>query len=184
MFHVVVISHFVTCLLLNVTVLNMFSATNRNDIVFTIKTNDPTKNPHQVHFLKAREDVTVDCSCKQFSAIGWLCFHALKVLTMQNETKIPQKYINKRWAKGIKQPGWNKVYQGKSITQGENVVNEENDEALPWRRLMSRKFYELLTSCSSNHDARRLVKTLVLKLFVSVLIIYNCLNSVKQEWLF
>ena len=80
---------------------------------------------------------------------------------MQNETKIPQKYINKRWAKGIKQPGWNKVYQGKSITQKENVDNDENDEALPWRRLMSRKFYEMLTSCSSNHDARRLVKTLV-----------------------
>ena len=77
---------------------------------------------------------------------------------MQNETNIPEKYINKRWTKGIKEPGWNKVYKGKSITQGETVANEENDEALPWRRLMSRKFYDLLTSCSSNHDARRSVK--------------------------
>ncbi|KAF8016194.1 hypothetical protein BT93_H1645 [Corymbia citriodora subsp. variegata] len=49
-------------------------------------------------------DFSVSCECKSFESKGWLCRHALKVLSENiSVTSIPSAYILKRWTKCAKQ---------------------------------------------------------------------------------
>ncbi|KAK9268942.1 hypothetical protein L1049_000708 [Liquidambar formosana] len=47
-------------------------------------------------------DCTVMCSCKMFESMGLLCRHALRVINVNNITKIPAQFILKRWTKSAK----------------------------------------------------------------------------------
>ncbi|XP_056173440.1 protein FAR1-RELATED SEQUENCE 5-like [Syzygium oleosum] len=61
-------------------------------------------------------DSSVSCDCKLFELKGWLCRHALKVLSQKSSiTGIPSAYILKRWTKGAK----------------EGIVNDEPREMAP-----------------------------------------------------
>ncbi|KAI3940961.1 hypothetical protein MKW92_033439 [Papaver armeniacum] len=44
----------------------------------------------------------LSCSCRRFEFAGFLCSHALKVLSIHNIKSIPNQYILKRWTKDVK----------------------------------------------------------------------------------
>ncbi|XP_026459696.1 protein FAR1-RELATED SEQUENCE 1-like [Papaver somniferum] len=44
----------------------------------------------------------LSCSCRRFEFAGFLCSHALKVLSIHNIKSIPTQYILKRWTKDVK----------------------------------------------------------------------------------
>ncbi|KAK9672514.1 hypothetical protein RND81_12G105300 [Saponaria officinalis] len=53
-----------------------------------------------VIFDKAKSFIC--CTCKMFETEGILCRHTLKILSLQNFTKISESYILKRWTKEAK----------------------------------------------------------------------------------
>lgn len=55
---------------------------------------------HTVHYDSSVGSVM--CSCKRYEFSGFLCSHALKVLSSRNILKIPAAYILKRWTKHAK----------------------------------------------------------------------------------
>ncbi|KAF7848065.1 hypothetical protein BT93_L2326 [Corymbia citriodora subsp. variegata] len=62
---------------------------------------ESSERKHIMHFCL--NDSTISCSCKLFEMQGWLCRHALCVLTnVAKVTNIPSKYILKRWTKVAK----------------------------------------------------------------------------------
>jgi len=52
------------------------------------------RNEHIVKFSTLEGHVK--CSCKKFEFIGILCYHALKILDINNIKKIPEQYILNR----------------------------------------------------------------------------------------
>ena len=55
---------------------------------------------HIVNFNK--EEGIVEYSCKMFTEVEILCFHCLRVLYVYCVEHVPDRYIIKRWCKGIK----------------------------------------------------------------------------------
>ncbi|KAL2901865.1 Protein FAR1-RELATED SEQUENCE 3, partial [Bienertia sinuspersici] len=52
---------------------------------------------HMICFNK--DDMTIKCTCKQFTETRILCAHALRVYHVNNVHSIPTKYIVRRWSK-------------------------------------------------------------------------------------
>ncbi|KAF8034768.1 hypothetical protein BT93_C0933 [Corymbia citriodora subsp. variegata] len=68
---------------------------------FTLKSRG-IEGEHVVKFNPV--DYSISCECKLFETKGWLCRHALKVLSENISIKsIPPAYILKRWTKDAKQ---------------------------------------------------------------------------------
>jgi len=68
---------------------------------FTLKSRR-SQREHIVKFDPA--DCSIFCECKLFESKGWLCHHALKVLSENMSIKcIPAAYVLKRWTKGAKE---------------------------------------------------------------------------------
>ncbi|KAJ8424952.1 hypothetical protein Cgig2_018759 [Carnegiea gigantea] len=61
---------------------------------------EPYEFRHIVNFNK--EEGVVECSCKMFTEVGILCYHCLRVLHACCVEHVPNRYIIKRWCKGIK----------------------------------------------------------------------------------
>ncbi|XP_056698096.1 protein FAR1-RELATED SEQUENCE 5-like [Spinacia oleracea] len=94
------------------------------------------------------ESQTVSCTCKNFEASGWLCYHCIRILHLHSVNRIPEKYIKKRWTKSAKSSVWNKL---------ENEKPEEV-QYTPWRQTMARKYYNLILKSQSNEETRTLME--------------------------
>ncbi|XP_056688065.1 protein FAR1-RELATED SEQUENCE 11-like [Spinacia oleracea] len=55
------------------------------------------------------ESQIVSCTCKNFEASGWLCYHYIRILHLHSVNRIPEQYIKKRWTKSAKSSVWNKL---------------------------------------------------------------------------
>ena len=94
------------------------------------------------------ESQTVSCTCKNFEASGWLCYHCIRILHLHSVNRIPEQYIKKRWTKSAKSSVWNKL---------ENEKPEEV-QYTPWRQTMARKYYNLILKSQSNEETRTLME--------------------------
>ncbi|XP_056686011.1 protein FAR1-RELATED SEQUENCE 5-like [Spinacia oleracea] len=94
------------------------------------------------------ESQTVSCTCKNFEASGWLCYHCIRILHLHSVNRIPEQYIKKRWRKSSKSSVWNKL---------ENE-NPEEVQYTPWRQTMARKYYNLILKSQSNEETRTLME--------------------------
>ncbi|XP_056688482.1 protein FAR1-RELATED SEQUENCE 5-like [Spinacia oleracea] len=94
------------------------------------------------------ESQTVSCTCKNFEASGWLCYHCIRILHLHSVNRIPEQYIKKRWTKSAKSSVWNKL---------ENEKPEEVQHT-PWRQTMARKYYNLILKSQSNEETRTLME--------------------------
>ncbi|XP_021770695.1 protein FAR1-RELATED SEQUENCE 1-like [Chenopodium quinoa] len=90
----------------------------------------------------------VKCTCKNFEASGWLCYHCIRILHLHSVMRIPDQYIKKRWTKFAKSSIW------------ERRDNEEPKQLqyTPWRQTMARKFYNLILKSQLNEEARTLIE--------------------------
>ncbi|XP_056697531.1 protein FAR-RED IMPAIRED RESPONSE 1-like [Spinacia oleracea] len=94
------------------------------------------------------ESQTVSCTCKNFEASGWLCYHCIRILHLHPVNRILEQYIKKRWTKSAKSSVWNKL---------ENEKPEEV-QYTPWRQTMARKYYNLILKSQSNEETRTLME--------------------------
>ncbi|XP_056695127.1 protein FAR1-RELATED SEQUENCE 5-like [Spinacia oleracea] len=94
------------------------------------------------------ESQTVSCTCKNFEASGWLCYHCIRILHLHLVNQIPKQYIKKRWTNSGKSSVWNKL---------ENE-NPEEVQYTPWRQTMARKYYNLVLKSQSNEETRTLME--------------------------
>lgn len=67
------------------------------------------------------ETTSVSCTCKNFEASGWLCYHSLRILHYHSIQTVPEQYIKKRWTKYAKTEVWDrlvcrKLFICKSVT--------------------------------------------------------------------
>ncbi|KAL3745549.1 hypothetical protein ACJRO7_014632 [Eucalyptus globulus] len=110
---------------------------------------------HIVHF--SRSDSTIFCSCKLFEMQGWLCRHALYILTnVANVTSIPSQYILKMWTKVAKQ----EIYCEDVAQSSHDAVKSKT---LRLKRLMQLAFSVM--NDSVNHDVtEELATTALLRL--------------------
>ena len=76
---------------------------------------------------------TSTCSCGQFSRIGILCAHALKVLDLMNIKSLPTQYVLKRWTREARS-GTIHDSKGRDI-----IDNPKLDEMIHYKN-MSGKF--------------------------------------------
>ena len=79
---------------------------------------------------------TVTCSCEQFSSIGILCGHALKVLDIMNVKLLPAHYVLKHWTREARH-GTIQDTQGRSITENPKL------DAMRRYKILSYKFFNL-----------------------------------------
>ncbi|XP_021773571.1 protein FAR-RED IMPAIRED RESPONSE 1-like [Chenopodium quinoa] len=90
----------------------------------------------------------VKCTCKNFEASGWLCYHYIRILHLHSVMRIPDQYIKKRWTKFAKS----------SIWEGQDNEEPEQNQYAPWRQTMARKFYNLILKSQLNEEARTLIE--------------------------
>lgn len=114
-----------------------------------------SERKHIVHFSPS--DSTIFCSCKLFEMQGWLCRHALYILTnVAIITSIPSQYILKRWTKVAKQ----RIYCEDVAQSSHHAVNSKT---LRLKRLMQLAFSVM--NDSANHDVtEELATTALLRL--------------------
>ncbi|KAF8020194.1 hypothetical protein BT93_G0786 [Corymbia citriodora subsp. variegata] len=111
-----------------------------------------SERKHIVHFCPS--DSTISCSCKLFEMQGWLCRHALCVLTnVAKVTNIPTKYILKRWTKVAKQGTY-----CEDIAQSSH--HAVKSKTLRLKRLMQLAF-NVMNDCA-NHDVTEELATTTL----------------------
>ncbi|XP_026385057.1 protein FAR1-RELATED SEQUENCE 9-like [Papaver somniferum] len=94
-------------------------------------------------------DNNVSCSCRKFEFAGYLCSHALKVLSEKNIKIIPTQYILKRWTKDVKSG---------SITGGSNSVgtNDRKVDTVRLYRELCRLHIQLATRASESEEAHKI----------------------------
>ena len=63
-----------------------------------------------VTYLDLQGDISVNCSCKNFEASGWLCFHCLRILHNHSISKNSEKYISPCWTKHAKKEVWERMF--------------------------------------------------------------------------
>ncbi|XP_048136611.1 protein FAR-RED IMPAIRED RESPONSE 1-like [Rhodamnia argentea] len=101
-----------------------------------------SERKHIVHFFPS--DSTITCSCKLFEMQGWLCRHALCILThVVNVTCIPSQYILKRWTKAAKD-----ISLCDDVR--ENFHDAMKSKTLRLKRLMQLSFSVM--NIGANHD--------------------------------
>ncbi|XP_020415571.1 protein FAR1-RELATED SEQUENCE 1-like [Prunus persica] len=67
-----------------------------DDLVYTVVLHGNLKERR----VRKQKDGDVSCSCRLFEMKGFLCSHALKILTnYMNVKEIPNQYILKRWTR-------------------------------------------------------------------------------------
>ena len=93
---------------------------------------------------------TSTCSCGQFSRIGILCGHALKVLDLMNIKSLPPQYVLKRWTREARS-GTVQDNQGRDI-----IENPKLDDMLRYK-YMVHKFCNLAYRAASQPKCTLLV---------------------------
>uniref|UniRef100_A0A803KXH2 SWIM-type domain-containing protein n=2 Tax=Chenopodium quinoa TaxID=63459 RepID=A0A803KXH2_CHEQI len=123
------------------TTVQILGRTEENIILYEVSLEEKPWSSQQVSYI--HESQTIWCTCKNFEASGWLCYHCLRILHLHSITRIPEKYISKRWTKLAKTEVWNRM--------------ENKDPKLPytpWRHTMMRKYYNLILKSQENEKAR------------------------------
>ena len=120
---------------------------------------DQVGTAHMYHvWLEGREETKqtvsfdcntnqIDCSCKNFEEVGWLCYHSLRVLMQHSVTNIPEPYIKKRWTKLAKEEIWNQ-------RKDQNV----QEEYTPWRTTMASKAYNLILKSQHLKETKTIIE--------------------------
>ncbi len=89
---------------------------------------------------------TVDCSCKFFSQQGFLCAHAIRILDLKGEEKIPEQYILKRWSKNAR------TYSNELMGRSDG---QERLQRFCWRTNTARECYNLFARCMNDPAERK-----------------------------
>ncbi|XP_010686164.3 protein FAR1-RELATED SEQUENCE 5-like [Beta vulgaris subsp. vulgaris] len=95
---------------------------------------------------------TIECSCKNFQEVGWLCYHCFRVFFIHSVNRIPDKYIYKRWTKLAKAEYWKR--REETTTKSE----AQQQKYMPWRTVMARKSYNLILKSQAYQETRRLLE--------------------------
>ncbi|KAK9726864.1 hypothetical protein RND81_05G242200 [Saponaria officinalis] len=107
--------------------------------------------PNDAHILTFDDNnVTIDCTCRNYQEAGLLCFHSIRVLHLHSVSKIPEKYICTRWTKYAKYEVWKRAEQV-------NAVHGEDNAKKNWRCSILRKFHNLITKYLDHKAARELL---------------------------
>jgi zinc finger SWIM domain-containing protein 3 len=93
---------------------------------------------------------SVICTCSQFSRIGILCGHALKVLDSMNIKTLPTQYILKRWTREARH-GTIQDNHGRNITENPML------DSMLRSRLLSHKFHSLTDQVAGSLDCCLLI---------------------------
>ncbi|KAL8515749.1 hypothetical protein ACS0TY_014436 [Phlomoides rotata] len=105
---------------------------------------------HRVLFDSTKK--LMSCTCKKFDECGFLCRHCVRVLNINNVSKIPQQYIMKRWTKIAKSEIWDKF---NTKVEG---TSDNPPSSIPWRHDMAHKYYNILLECQDDQEARKILE--------------------------
>ncbi|MBA0816319.1 hypothetical protein Gohar_000997, partial [Gossypium harknessii] len=75
-------------------------AQNGTNYTFEVMMDEKSSRVRIVHFNTAT--IEIHCTCKKFAFCGYLCSHALRILSVKNVKKISNRYISRRWTKDAK----------------------------------------------------------------------------------
>ena len=118
--------------------------------------------------------IEVNCTCKHFESVGWLCKHCLRVLDKNSIEKIPDQYILQRWTRSSKEKVWDRVL-------ATNSSNKNASECIAWRQLMNSNFNELVLKSEGNMEARRILEAGYQRDLLAVRNIINNMEMPRQE---
>uniref|UniRef100_A0A803NBS5 SWIM-type domain-containing protein n=1 Tax=Chenopodium quinoa TaxID=63459 RepID=A0A803NBS5_CHEQI len=65
---------------------------NEECLLYQVTLEDKPWSAHQVNYIQ--ESQTVWCTCKNFEASGWLCYHCIRILHLHSVTRIPDNQEN------------------------------------------------------------------------------------------
>ncbi|KAJ8451299.1 hypothetical protein Cgig2_014071 [Carnegiea gigantea] len=99
---------------------------------------------HIVNFNK--EEGVVECSCKMFTEVGIWCSHCLRVLHACCVEHVADRYIMKRWCKGIK--------DSHNFELGSLAVEDNVGCSFVWKMQMLRKINSIIIASQMNKAAR------------------------------
>ncbi|XP_021726644.1 protein FAR-RED IMPAIRED RESPONSE 1-like [Chenopodium quinoa] len=114
---------------------------NEECLLYQVTLEDKPWSAHQVNYIQ--ESQTVWCTCKNFEASGWLCYHCIRILHLHSVTRIPDKYVSKRWTKFAKTEAWDRLKN-----------QDPKQQYIPWRQTMMRKYYNLILKSQENEETR------------------------------
>ncbi|KAL0912129.1 hypothetical protein M5K25_018080 [Dendrobium thyrsiflorum] len=92
----------------------------------------------------------VECSCKKFQSMGILCLHALKAYSLKNISRIPDKYIMKRWTKEARK----RIY---NLRQNGTSQQEHMEPDSVYLNHVSRYCYDLAMRTQQYAGARKIL---------------------------
>ncbi|XVF57931.1 hypothetical protein PTKIN_Ptkin07bG0022000 [Pterospermum kingtungense] len=120
-----------------------------NDTVhtFEVMMEENSSRIHTVQFNTST--LEIQCSCKKFEFLGYLCSHALRILSVKNVKKLSEQYILKRWTKNAKK----KVY-GDNVGLLLQQCNAETETV--FRNRMMRFAYDFIIKSQKNEKTRQL----------------------------
>ncbi|XP_057252091.1 protein FAR1-RELATED SEQUENCE 3-like [Beta vulgaris subsp. vulgaris] len=152
--------------------LRAFAIENSELKLFEVSPEEDFSNSHTVAYDQATTELV--CSCQCFTETGMLCFHIIRVMHMFSIFQIPEQYILKRWTRLAKSAVWENVQADK----------DQNQNALlwtPWRHAITKNFYNLVSICQSNEDARELCDKSLKELYKSVKEVFKTDQQKQQE---
>ncbi|KAJ8435945.1 hypothetical protein Cgig2_023321 [Carnegiea gigantea] len=126
------------------------STSNRSFEVwgFRVTSEFPRDESYELHHIVTfnEEEGIIYCTYQMFTEVGMLCSHSLRVLHACYVNQVPDKYINKRWCKGIK--------DGQNLDVGISNGKEPMVCSSVWKMQMIRKMNSLITASQLNFNAR------------------------------
>ncbi|XP_021747895.1 protein FAR-RED IMPAIRED RESPONSE 1-like [Chenopodium quinoa] len=118
---------------------------NEECLLYQVALEDKPWSAHQVNYI--HESQNVWCTCKNFEASGWLCYHCIRILHLHSKTRIPYKYVSKRWTKFAKTEAWDRLKN-----------QDPTHQYIPWRQTMIRKYYNLILKSQENEETRKFME--------------------------
>ncbi|XP_021734973.1 protein FAR-RED IMPAIRED RESPONSE 1-like [Chenopodium quinoa] len=118
---------------------------NEECLLYQVALEDKPWSAHQVNYI--HESQNVWCTCKNFEASGWLCYHCIRILHLHSVTRIPDKYVSKRWTNFAKTEAWDRLKN-----------QDPTQQYIPWRQTMIRKFYNLILKSQENEETREFME--------------------------
>ncbi|KAH1032152.1 hypothetical protein J1N35_044326 [Gossypium stocksii] len=121
-------------------------AQNDTTYTFEVMMDEKSSRVRIVHFNIAT--IEIHCTCKKFSFCGYLCSHALRILSVKNVKKISDRYISQRWTKDVK-----KDMYGGNVAEFSQKYNTKAE--VVFRNLIIRFAYDLIIKSQENEKTRQ-----------------------------
>ncbi|MBA0843664.1 hypothetical protein Goarm_000833, partial [Gossypium armourianum] len=125
-------------------------AQNGTNYTFEVMMDEKSSRVRIVHFNTAT--IEIHCTCKKFAFCGYLCSHALRILSVKNVKKISDRYISRRWTKDAK-----KDMYGGNVVKFSQQYNTEAEVVFRNRDMEVEK--ELRKLCVSKNNELKENKT-------------------------